>query len=285
MKPPRFDYFAPSSLDEALALRAEHAADNAVLAGGQSLMPLLNLRLAYPSVVIDLGRVEELAGIRSMNGSLAIGAMTRQRQTEQSALVQEHCPLLVQALRHVGHTTIRNRGTVGGSIAHADGAAELPAVALALGAEILARSVRGERAIAADDFFLGFLTTALEPDELLVEIRFPTMSGRVGSSFVEVARRHGDFALVGVAAVVELGAEGTIANASLAFIGVGGAPVRATEAGTALRGSRPDETTFAEVAQQAAASLDPPSDVHASGSYRRRVAAVLARRALVEATP
>ena len=199
VKPPPFDYLAPSSLDEALAFRAEHGGDGTVLAGGQSLMPLLNLRMAYPATVIDLGHVEELAGIHSVDGGVAIRAMTRQRDAERSDLALERCPLLVQALRHVGHVTIRNRGTVGGSLAHADPAAELPAVALALGAQLVARSVRGERTIAADDFFLGFLTTALEPDELLVEVRFPSVggAGRVGSSFLEIARRHGDFALVG----------------------------------------------------------------------------------------
>ncbi len=287
MKPPRFDYLAPSSLEEALALRAEHGSESAVLAGGQSLMPLLNLRMAYPAALIDLGGVAELAGIRPLEGGLAIGAMTRQRRAERSELVLERCPLLAQALRHVGHLTIRNRGTVGGSIAHADPAAELPAVALALGAELVAQGLQGERTIPAEEFFLGFLTTALEPDELLVEVRLPAVggSGRVGSSFLEIARRHGDFALVGVAAVVALTGDGTIDDARLAFVGVGGAAVRAREAETQLRGSRPDEAVLAEAAELAVAELAPPSDVHASGSYRRRVAAVLARRALTEAIP
>src|SRR4051794_34571709 len=173
LKPPPFEYLAPTTLDEAVALRAEHADDCVLLAGGQSLMPLLNLRLARPAAVIDLGRVAELAGIRELDGGLAIGAMTRQRTAELSTLVGERCPLLVQALRYVAHVTIRNRGTIGGSLAHADGAAELPAVALALGAELVARSTRGERAIAARDFFQGFFTTSLEPDELLTEVRFP----------------------------------------------------------------------------------------------------------------
>jgi carbon-monoxide dehydrogenase medium subunit len=287
VKPPRFEYRAPSSLDEALALRSEYGSESAVLAGGQSLMPLLNLRMAFPAMLIDLGQVEDLAGIRPLDGGLAIGAMTRQRAAERSELVLERCPLLPQALRHVGHVTIRNRGTIGGSIAHADPAAELPAVALALRAELVARGPQGERTIPADEFFLGFLTTALEPDELLVEVRLPAVGlpGRVGSSFLEVARRHGDFALVGACALLALTDDGTIGDARLAFVGVGGSAVRAREAETQLRGSRPEAAVLAEAAEVAVAELAPPSDVHASGAYRRRVAAVLARRALAKATP
>jgi carbon-monoxide dehydrogenase medium subunit len=284
VKPPLFDYRAPSSLEEAVALRAEHA-DSAVLAGGQSLMPLLNLRMAYPGTVIDLGGVAELAGIREFDGGVAFGAMTRQRAAERSELVRDRIPLLAEALAHVGHPAIRNRGTVGGSIAHADPAAELPAVALALDAQLVARSPRGERVIAAQDFFVGFLTTALEPDELLVEIRVPGLPKPSGAAFVELARRHGDFALVGVGAAVALDGNGAIADARLAFIGVGGAPVRAREAEAMLRGARPDDATFAEAAQRATAELDPGSDAHATAAYRRRVAGVLARRALKEATP
>jgi carbon-monoxide dehydrogenase medium subunit len=285
VKPPPFDYRAPSSLDEALALRAEHAGDSALLAGGQSLMPLLNLRMAFPGAVIDLGGVSELVGIREHDGGVTLGAMTRQRAAERSDLVRTRAPLVAHALVHVGHTAIRNRGTIGGSIAHADPAAELPAVALALDAELVARSANGTRTIAAQDFFLGFLTTALEPDELLVEIRIPGLPQPSGSAFVEIARRHGDFALVGVGAVVVLGPDRSITDARLVFIGVGGAPVRAREAEAVLRGSQPGDSLFAEAAQRAAAQLQPGSDTHATGAYRRRVAAVLARRALQEATP
>jgi carbon-monoxide dehydrogenase medium subunit len=285
VKPPLFQYFAPSSLEEALALRAEHAEDCAVLAGGQSLMPLLNLRMAFPGAVIDLGGVSELAGIREFNGGVAIGAMTRQRATERSALVGERLPLAVKALANVGHPAIRNRGTVGGSVAHADPAAELPAVALALDAQLVARSSRGERTIAAGEFFLGFLTTALAPDELLVEVRLPGLPPGHGAAFVELARRHGDFAVVGVAAAVALDGDGSIADARLAFIGVGGTPVRAREAEALLRGARPDGAVFAEAAERAKDELDPGSDAHASAAYRRRVAGVLAQRALQEATP
>jgi carbon-monoxide dehydrogenase medium subunit len=283
MKPPPFDYVAPDTLDEALALRAEHAADSAVLAGGQSLVPLLNLRLAMPAVVIDLGRMRGLAGVRTLDGGVAIGATTRQRAAEDAPLVRERAPLLAQALAHVGHVSIRNRGTVGGSLAHADPAAELPAVAVALDATLVARSARGERRIAARDFFLGFLTTALEPDELLVEVELPGLPAGAGTAFVEIARRHGDFALAGAAAAVALDADGTVADVRLALAGVGPSALRAEDAEARLRGARPNDAVLHEAAELATAALYPRSDVHSDGAYRRRVAAVVARRALAAA--
>jgi carbon-monoxide dehydrogenase medium subunit len=284
MKPPAFAYAAPETLEEALALRAEHAGDSAVLAGGQSLMPLLNLRMAFPGTVIDVGRIRELSGIREWDGGVAIGAMTRQRAAEQSELIAQRTPLMTRALPNVGHTAIRNRGTVGGSIAHADPAAELPAVALALDAELVARSSSGERTIPASEFFMGYLTTALQPEELLVEVRLPGLAAGHGSAFVELARRHGDFALVGVGAAVALDGSGAIADARLVFIGVGGAPVRAREAEALLRGAMPTDEVYAEAAERAKGELEPGSDSHASAEYRRRIAGVLAQRALREAT-
>jgi carbon-monoxide dehydrogenase medium subunit len=283
MKPPAFQYVAPATLEEALDARAEHADDCAVLAGGQSLMPLLNLRMAFPGTVIDLAGVGELAGIREWDGGVAIGAMTRQRTAEGDALIRDRAPLMSVALPNIGHAAIRNRGTVGGSIAHADPAAELPAVALALDAQLVAKRKGGERTIDAADFFAGFLTTALEPDELLVEVRLPAMAKGHGVAFHELARRHGDFALVGVAAAVALDG-GRIADARLAFIGVGGAPVRAREAEKVLVGAEPGAELFAEAAETAKGELDPAGDSHASAEYRRRVAGVLAQRALAEAT-
>ncbi|HEY7966616.1 MAG TPA: xanthine dehydrogenase family protein subunit M [Solirubrobacteraceae bacterium] len=283
MKPPAFQYVAPATLEEALDARAEHADDCAVLAGGQSLMPLLNLRMAFPGTVIDLAGVGELAGIREWDGGVAIGAMTRQRTAEGDALIRDRAPLMSVALPNIGHAAIRNRGTVGGSIAHADPAAELPAVALALDAQLVAKRKGGERTIDAADFFAGFLTTALEPDELLVEVRLPAMAKGHGVAFHELARRHGDFALVGVAAAVALDG-GRIADARLAFIGVGGAPVRAREAEKVLVGAEPGAELFAEAAETAKSELDPAGDSHASAEYRRRVAGVLAQRALAEAT-
>ncbi|HLW95872.1 MAG TPA: xanthine dehydrogenase family protein subunit M [Solirubrobacteraceae bacterium] len=283
MKPPAFNYVAPTTLEEALDARAEHADDCAVLAGGQSLMPLLNLRMAFPGTVIDLAGVGELAGIREWDGGVAIGAMTRQRTAEGDALIRERAPLMTTALPNIGHAAIRNRGTVGGSIAHADPAAELPAVALALDAQLVAKKKRGERTIEAADFFAGFLTTALEPDELLVEVRVPGMAKGHGVAFHELARRHGDFALVGVAAAVALEGD-KIADCRLAFIGVGGTPMRAREAEKMLVGAQPSAEVFAEAAERAKAELDPAGDTHASAEYRRRVAGVLAQRALAEAT-
>lgn len=284
MKSPPFRYLAPSSLDEALSLRAEHADDCAVLAGGQSLVPLLNLRMAFPETVIDIGRVPGLGGVRERDGGLAVGAMTRHREAELSPLVAARAPLLPLALAHVGHVAIRNRGTVGGSLAHADPAAELPALALVHDAELVVRSVRGERVVPAAGFFRGYMTTAVEPDELLVEVRLPAPSPGTRAGFVEVARRHGDYALAGAAALVRLDPAGTIAEARLALFGVDATPVRAVEAEAALRGARPGEDVFREAAELAASGLAPNADVHASSEYRRRVAAVVARRALRMAT-
>jgi carbon-monoxide dehydrogenase medium subunit len=283
VKPAPFAYFAPETLDEALALRAEHADDSVVLAGGQSLIPLLNLRLAQPAVVIDLRRVPDLAGIRETQGGIAIGAMTRQRDAERSRLAAERCPLLGQALMHVAHPTIRNRGTIGGSLAHAFGQAELPAVALALDARLVVRSAsRGERSIDARDFFLGFMTTAMEPDELLVEVEFPSTPGR--SAFLELARRHGDFALAAVAVVVATDEDGRVGDARIAFAGVAGTAVRGDAGEAALRGEVATDAAFTEAAAAAIVPLDPPDDIHASGAYRRRLAGVLLQRALAEAT-
>lgn len=282
MKPPPFQYLAPTSLEEALSLRAQHGSESVVLAGGQSLMPLLNLRIVSPAAVIDLGRVPDLAGLRAENGNLSIGAMTRQREAERSPLVHERSALLRQALARIAHPTIRNRGTIGGSLAHADPAAELPAAALALDAQLVARSsTRGERTIPASAFFQGFLTTALEPDELLTEVRLSADPGRC--SIQEVTRRHGDFALVGVVAVVRSDG-GTIADARLALLGAAPTAVRATEAEALLRGAPATNSTFEAAAEAAATGLEPSSDVHATADYRRRAAAVLVRRALWEAT-
>lgn len=286
MKPPPFEYLAPTSLDEALAVRAQHAESSAVLAGGQSLVPMLNLRIASPEVVLDLGRIPELSGISEWDGGVAFGAMTRQRAAERSDLVTRRAPLIARALEHVGHVTTRNRGTIGGSIAHADPAAELPAAALALDAQLVARSSgRGERTIAAADFFKGVFTTALSPDELLVAVRVPALPERSGVAFVELARRHRDFSMAGAAAAMSLDADGAIADVRLVFIGVGAEPARAAEAEAALRGERPHVDALRDAAEQAVLGLNPRSDVHASGGYRRRLAAVLARRALEQATP
>jgi aerobic carbon-monoxide dehydrogenase medium subunit len=285
MKPAPFEYWAPTSVDEALKLLSgfDDPGDAKIMAGGQSLMALLNLRLAQPAHIVDLNGVAELSSINRSNGTLTIGAMTRQRSAEQSAEVAAACPMLVQALRQVGHPQIRNRGTVGGSLAHADPAAELPALAVCLGAELVMRGPSGERTVNAREFFTGFLSTVLAEDEILTAVRIPVAGPATGSTFEEVARRHGDFAMVGVAAQVRLDGD-TIAEANIALSGVAGQPVYAAAASAALSGQAPSPEVFAAAGAAAAADLDPTSDLHASAAYRKHVAGVLVRRALKVAT-
>src|SRR5881409_3891128 len=286
MKPARFDYFAPATLDEALALLAEHGADAKPLAGGQSIIPAMNFRLARPAALVDLNHIAELAYIRSGpdGGGTAIGAMTRQRAVERSDVVARAAPLLAEAMPSIAHPQIRNRGTVGGSIAHADPSAELPAVMLTLEARFRTRSSSGERSIAAGEFFKGMLETALGPDELLVEIALPPLPARSGTAFLEIARRHGDYALVGVAVVVGLDGRGRCKAARIALLSVGDGAVLAVEAGKTLVGQGPSDELFRAAADAAATrDVDPPSDVHASSAYRRQLVAVLTRRALARA--
>lgn len=280
MKPPPFDYHRAGSVDEAVALLAQHGDDAKILAGGQSLVPLLSLRLARPSRLIDINRVGELAHIANGSG-LTIGATVRQRAVERSSSVRAASPLLAAAVAHIGHSAIRNRGTVGGSIAHADPAAELPAVLLALDGEIEARSARGVRTIPAATFFEGFLSTALQPDELLTAVRIPERRG--GWSFHEFSRRSGDFAIVGVAATIELGPDGRIREARLALSGVDHTPRRANDAEALLAGAQGSDELWRSAAQAAASPLDPPSDIHGSAAYRKHLAAALSERALRDA--
>jgi len=285
MKPPVFDYAAPTTLAEAIALLVQHEGDAKVLSGGQSLVPLLNMRLARPAVLVDLARVPDLDYVRSEGDGFAIGAMTRQRTVELSPLVQAQHPMLHAGMLLIAHPQNRNQGTVGGSLAHADPAAELPALALALEASFHATGPQGERSIAASDFFLTYLTTALDSREILTAVRFPTLPARTGWSIVEVARRHGDFALAGVVAVVALQPDGRCASARLVLFGVGSTPIRAQSAEQLLVGQPGEPAVFARAATQAAADLEEPlSDVHATAIYRRDLARVLTGRALAEAT-
>jgi len=278
VKPARFAYAAPRTLPDALALLQETGDDGKILAGGQSLMPLLNFRLARPAVLVDLNRIRELAFVRLRDGVVSIGAMTRQRQLERSRTVAAHLPLVREAIGFVGHAAIRNRGTVGGSLAHADPAAELPAVACALDASIELASARARRELPATQFFRDYFTTASEPGEALVAVHFPAQPRTAGSAVVEVARRHGDFALVGVATVLSRDRAGLCLDPRIALFGVAATPVRATAAEAALRGRGRD--AFQAAADAAAAALEPPSDVHASADYRREVARTLLQRAL-----
>jgi CO/xanthine dehydrogenase FAD-binding subunit len=283
MKTGAFAYEAPRTIDETLALLAEHADDAKVLAGGQSLVPLLAMRLARPMVVVDVNDVDGLAGIRPLDGGgLAIGALSRERTAELSPLVTERVPVLAEALPMIGHVSIRNRGTIGGSLAHADASAELPAVAVATRAEMTVRSARGERIVAADDFFVGHFTTVLDDDELLTEIRFPESPAGAGWAFHEIARRHGDFALVGVAAMVTLD-DDRIGDARVVLMGVADGPVRATAAEVGLRGQLPEPDVLEASGREATRDLEPASDLHGSSEFRRHLAAVAARRALATA--
>jgi aerobic carbon-monoxide dehydrogenase medium subunit len=280
VKSPPFEYLAPQSIDEVLAALREHGDEAKVLAGGQSLIPILALRLAHPAVLVDIGNVAELRKISS-NGTLAIGAAVTQRQAERAAAITAAAPLLAEALPLIAHPQIRNRGTIGGSIAHADPAAELPAVALVLDATMVVRGQSGERTVPATEFFRSYLETAIEPDELLTAVRVAAVSGPgVGWSFQEISRRHGDFALAGAATQLTLDGEGRVRTARIAFCGVAATPVRADAACDALVGLELDKASIDEVCHLAASELDPPSDVHATSAYRKHIAAVLASRTL-----
>jgi carbon-monoxide dehydrogenase medium subunit len=279
MKLPHVDYEAPNAVSEAVELLAEHLDQASVLAGGQSLIPLLALRLARPAVLIDINGIDELSGVRAADGWVAIGAMTREYVAEESETVADTVPLLAAALPLIGHEAIRSRGTIGGSLAHADPAAELPAVARALDAEFVVCGQSGERVVPAAEWFEGYLTTSRRPDELLVEVRFPTAGRGTGISFLEVARRHGDFAIVGLAASLTL-SEGAISDARLAFAGISDVPVRAVHAEDLLVGETPSTELFAEAARCATDDIDPPADLHGSSDYRKKVAAALVRRGL-----
>jgi carbon-monoxide dehydrogenase medium subunit len=284
VKPAPFAYHRPSTVEEALATLAAHGPEAKALAGGQSLIPAMNFRLAKPAVLVDLNGVTELAFVRAGNDGTRIGAMARQRTVERDPMVGRAVPLLAEALPHVAHAQIRNRGTIGGSVAHADPAGEIGAVLLALGARFVLRGPAATRTVPADGFYTGLFATALEPGELLVEVIVPPAPPRTGWSFLEVARRHGDYALAGVAATVALDEAGRCRDARIALLGVAEGPVLATRAAKALAGERPTEKVFKEAAGAAAAKdIEPPGDIHASAAYRRQLVAVLTRRALATA--
>ena len=282
MKPVDFHLHRPDSRAEALALLHELADDVKVLAGGQSLVPLLNFRLARPGHLVDIGRIGSLAEVRRTPDELVVGSMVRQAQAERSRAVAAGAPLLAAALPNIAHPPIRNRGTVGGSLAHADPAAELPAVATALDAVFVAASVRGEREITAAEFFRSYLTTALDADELLTEIRFPKPGAGTGAAFLEVARRRGDFALVGAAVQVTLDGE-RIADARVCFSGVSQVPHRCREAERILLGTTARSPKVREAADAARDSMRPGDDLHASAAYRKDVSGTLLARGVAEA--
>jgi carbon-monoxide dehydrogenase medium subunit len=280
MKPAPFKYVAARSIEEALDLKAAHGDEAKFLAGGQSLVPAMNFRLAQPAVLIDLNPIEALAYVRADGGAIRIGALTRYRALLRDALVADRLPLLAEALPQVAHPQIRNRGTLGGNLAHADPASELPAVVLALGGRLRARSARGERWIEAKDFFRGILATALGADEMLAEIELPARPPRTGTSFLEVARRRGDYAMMGLACTVTLAADGTCTKVRLAYCSAGDRPMAAPEAARALEGHAIGDAGARAAAEIAKSEIAPTGSVHASAAYQRHLAGVLTRRAL-----
>lgn len=285
MKPAPFDYFAPTTVDEALTLLATHGYDAKVLAGGQSLIPTMNFRLAQPAILVDLNNIPDLAYVQpATDGGLRVGAMTRQRTLEKSDLVVQCAPLLHATMPYIAHVQIRNRGTLGGSLAHADPAAELPVIAVALNAQLKVCSKLGERWVSAEDFYVALFTTDLAPDELLMEIVLPPMLPRTGYSIQEVSRRQGDYAIVGVAATVTLDAQGRCHDARIVLLSVGEGPTQARRAMTLLQGETPSPALIAAAAETCATQdIDPTADIHASVAFRRHLANVLTQRALTEA--
>jgi len=282
MKPAPFEYQAPATLDAALDLLSRRGGEAKILAGGQSLIPVMNFRLAEPALLVDVNKLAELDFIRrGEDGTLAVGGLVRQRRLERDALVADVAPLLHEAVPFIAHPQIRNRGTIGGSLAHADPAAELPAIAVALGARFRLRRAGGDRWVAARDFFAGLFTTLLEPDEILAEVAIPPLPARTGWAFLEVARRHGDYAQVGIAALVTLDESGRCQEARLVYLSVGDGPVEAREAARLLLGEEISPAAIAAAAEKASRDeMDPRGDVHATPAFKRHLARVITGRAL-----
>ncbi len=281
MKPAPFHFVAPDSLEAALEALQQHGGEAKVLAGGQSLIPAMNFRVMQPAVLVDLNRIKPLQFIRPTDeGGLRIGGMTRHSAVEHAIVVADRAPLLHETMPHIAHPQIRNRGTIGGSLAHADPAAELPVIAVALGARLKLERALGERWVEAQDFFQFLFTTDLQPDEVLTEIEIPPFPDDAGWAFIEFARRKGDYALAGVATWLRLDPEGRIREARLVFLNVGDIPVNATQAAEILQGERPDASLFKTAAKTAAREIEPAGSVHASPDYQRHLARVLADRSL-----
>jgi CO/xanthine dehydrogenase FAD-binding subunit len=280
MKPAPFKYFAATSLEHALALKAEYGDDAKFLAGGQSLIPAMNFRLARPAILVDINEIEELAGIRPSGAATRVGPLTRYRTLQRDTTFAQLFPLIGEALPHIAHPQIRNRGTIGGNLSHADPASELPAIAVALRARFRVRAARQERWVEASDFFTGALTTDLQPDEMLAEIELPLPKPRAGSCFMEIARRRGDFAIAGVAAMVTLGDQRECTDVRLTFCGLGETPIDASSAADALIGHRLTEAATRDIAASVQAMIDPAGSVHATADYQRHIAGVLTERAL-----
>jgi CO/xanthine dehydrogenase FAD-binding subunit len=283
MKPSAFEYFSPGTVAEAVELLERFGDEAKIMAGGQSLMPMLNFRVARPKVLVDINRLPNLDYIREEKGELVIGGLTREQAVEKSPLVRKKCPVLAEAISYIGHLPVRVRGTIGGSLVHADPSAEIPVVFSALGGKAKVAGPKGERTIGAEEFFLTYLTSALEPTEILVEARFPVQPSGAGWSFMELSRRHGDFGIVTVACVLSLDGQGTCRTIDIALGGVAPTPLRASAAEKALSGKKITDALIAEAAAKAAEASEPESDYHASAEYRREMARVFTARALKEA--
>src|ERR1700685_759853 len=285
MKPAPFRYVAAQTIEHALALKAEHGDEARFLAGGQSLVPTMNFRLTQPAMLIDINPLTELAGLKNGAGDrVRIGALTRYRTLERDPKVADRLPLSAEALPHIAHPQIRNRGTIGGNLAHADPASEMPAIVLALAGRLRAKSQHRERWIAASDFFVGALATALETDEMLVEVELPPVPPRSGMSFMEVARRRGDFALIGVACSVQLDETGRCRAARIALCHAGDTPILAEDAGASLAGEPISSSAIDQAADLVQRAIDPGGNVHASEEFQRHLAGVLTKRALATAS-
>jgi carbon-monoxide dehydrogenase medium subunit len=283
MIPAQFDYVAPATLDEALSLLAERPDDAKILAGGHSLIPAMKLRLAQPALLIDIGRVKDLSYVREEGGRILVGALTTHHEIESSERLRDACPLLPECAASIGDVQVRNRGTIGGSLAHADPAADWPAAVLALRAELVAVSSRGERVIAAEDFFVDMLTTALRADEVLREIRINAPQGRTGQAYAKFPHPASGFAVVGVAVSLALDGDGKCSDASVAVTGVAAKAYRAAQVESALAGSALDEQSIAAAAAHVADGVDANGDIYASADYRRHLATVYTRRAIAAA--
>ena len=282
MKPPPFDYFAADCIEAAIQALADAGGDGKIIAGGQSLMPMLNFRLLRPSILIDINRIPDLAYVRDDGDEIRIGPLTRHRILETSDLIAKQFPVLHEAMGYVAHLAIRNRGTIGGSLSHADPAAELPMMSLLLDARLEVQSNAGRRTIEARDFFLGALTTALEDGDMLVEVRLPKLQEGTGWAFEEVARRSGDFALASVAVIMSSDGD-RVSDLRIGMMGVGETPMRATEAENILTGQRYSEDVVAAAVDAIRAAVEPNTDLHASADYRRHLVGILAQQALAKA--
>jgi CO/xanthine dehydrogenase FAD-binding subunit len=281
MKPAPFRYVAARTIEQALALKAEYGDEARFLAGGQSLVPTMNFRLTQPALLIDINPLSELAGVKDGPAAhVRIGALTRYRELERDAGTGRNLPLIHEALPHIAHPQIRNRGTIGGNLAHADPASEMPAIVVTLAGRLRAQSAKGERWIAASDFFVGALATALEPDEMLTDVELPVAPPRSGACFVELSRRRGDFAIIGVACTIRLDEEGRCAEARIGLCNAGDGPVFAAAASESLVGGQIGAPEIAEAAQLVQGAIDPGGSIHASKEFQRHVAGVLTARAL-----